>query len=125
MYQAAPLFLVFVFSLTATYFLFPVGITSFKRAKIVGKDKHKPGQPEVVEMGGLVIVAGFSLGIIVIIAIETFLPGLLAVDLIQILAAFSVVLIMALVGSIDDLIGMRQILKAIVPLLASLPLVVR
>ena len=123
MYQAVSLFLVFVISLAATHFLFPAGIASFKRAKLVGKDMHKPGQPEVAEMGGLVIVAGFSLGIIIIIAIETFLPGLLAVNLTQILAALSVVLIMTLIGSVDDLIGIRPIPKAIIPLLASLPLV--
>jgi len=123
MYKAVPLFLVFVISLTVTYFLFPTAIASFKSAKFTSKDMHKPSQPEIAEMGGLVIVAGFSLGIIMIIAVETFSPDLLSIGLIQILAAFSVVLIMTLVGSVDDLIGIRQIPKAIIPLLASLPLV--
>ena len=115
--------MIFVISFATTFFIFPRVIASFKRAKIVGKDMHKPGQPEVAEMGGLVIVAGFSSGIITIIAIATFFPGLFSADLIQILAALSVVLIMTLIGIVDDLIGVRQILKAIMPLLASLPLV--
>ena len=123
MYQAIPAFLVFVISLATTYFIFPRAIAAFKRAKIVGKDMHKPGQPEVAEMGGLVIVAGFGSGIITIIAIATFSSGLLSVDLIQILAALAVILIMTLVGSVDDLIGMQQVPKLIIPLLSSLPLV--
>lgn len=123
MYQIATLFFIFVIPFATTYLILPAAIVSFKRANIVGKDMHKPGQPEVAEMGGLVIVAGFSLGIITIIAVNTFLPSLLSISLIQILAAFSVVLIMTLLGSVDDLIGVRQIPKALIPLLASLPLV--
>ncbi len=123
MYQIATFFLIFVISFATTYLILPAAIASFKRAGIVGRDMHKPGQPEVAEMGGLVIVAGFSSGIITIIAVSTFLPSLLSISLIQILAAFSVVLIMTLVGSVDDLIGVRQIPKAVIPLLASLPLV--
>ena len=123
MHQIVLIFLVFVISFATTFFIFPAVIARFKRAKIMGKDMHKPGQPEVAEMGGLVIVAGFGSGIITIIAIATFFPGLFSADLIQILAALSVVLIMTLIGIVDDLIGVRQILKAIMPLLASLPLV--
>ena len=123
MYQAALVFLVYVISFATTYFVFPAVIAGFKRAKIVGKDMHKPGLPEVAEMGGLVIVAGFSSGIIAIIAIGAFLSGTLSIELVQILAALSVVLIITLVGSVDDLIGIRQVPKAIIPLLGSLPLV--
>jgi len=116
-------FWVLVVSFATTYFIFPGVIANFKRAKIVGKDMHKPGKPEVAEMGGLIIVAGFSSGIITISALETFLSGLLSIDLIKIFAALSVVLIMALVGNVDDLIGVRKVPKAIIPLLGSLPLV--
>lgn len=123
MHQIVLIFLVFVISFATTFFIFPRVIASFKRAKIVGKDMHKPGQPEVAEMGGLVIIAGFSSGILTIIAIETFLQGILSVNLIQILAGLSVVLIMTLIGIVDDLIGVRQIPKVLMPLLASLPLV--
>jgi len=125
MYQTVLIFAlwVLVISFATTYFIFPGVIANFKRAKIVGKDMHKPGKPEVAEMGGLIIVAGFSSGIITISALETFLSGLLSIDLIKIFAALSVVLIMALVGNVDDLIGVRKVPKAIIPLLGSLPLV--
>jgi len=125
MYQTvlAFAFWVLVISFATTFFIFPRMIVGFRKAKIVGKDMHKPGHPEVVEMGGLVIVAGFTSGIIAIIAIGTFLSDLLSVYLVQILAALSVVLIMTIVGSIDDLIGVRQVPKMLIPLLGSLPLV--
>jgi len=125
MYQTvlAVAFWVLVISFAITYFIFPAVIAGLKRAKIVGKDMHKPGRTEVAGMGGLGIVVGFSLGVIAIIAIGAFLPGLLTIELVKILAALSVVLIVTLVGSIDDLIGIRQVPKAIIPLIGALPLV--
>jgi UDP-N-acetylglucosamine--dolichyl-phosphate N-acetylglucosaminephosphotransferase len=125
MYQTvlAFAFWVLVISFAITYFIFPGVIANFKRAKIVKKDMHKPGQPEVADMGGLIIVAGFSSGVITISAIETFFPGMLSIELVRIFAALSVVLIMTLVGSVDDLIGVPKVPKAIIPLLGSLPLV--
>ena len=125
MYQTvlAFAFWVLVISFAITYFIFPGVIANFKRAKIVKKDMHKPGQPEVADMGGLIIVAGFTSGIITIGALETFFPGMLSIELVRLFAALSVVLIMTLVGTIDDLIGVPKVPKAIIPLLGSLPLV--
>ena len=116
-------FSIFAISFTATFLAFRVVIPRLRRAKIVSRDMHKPYQPEVPEMGGLVLVAGFSIGTITIITIATFFSRLLSVNTTQILAILSVVLIIAIIGIIDDLIGMRQGIKAITPLLASLPLV--
>jgi UDP-N-acetylglucosamine--dolichyl-phosphate N-acetylglucosaminephosphotransferase len=89
----------------------------------VGKDVHKPDKVEVPEMGGLFLVAGFVVGIALVIAFNTFLNRFLSIDLSQVLAVLSVVLIIAIVGTIDDLIGMRQSVKALMPLFASLPLI--
>ena len=117
------IFPVFAASFTVTFLTFRVVIPRLRQAKIVGKDMHKPGQPEVPEMGGMIFVIGFSTGVITTIIIATFFSSLLSVDLVQILAILSVVLIMAVIGIIDDLIRVRQGIKAITPLLASLPLV--
>jgi UDP-N-acetylglucosamine--dolichyl-phosphate N-acetylglucosaminephosphotransferase len=88
----------------------------------VGKDVHKPDQPKVPEMGGLFSVVGFAVGIAAVIAFNTFLSRFLSIDLSQVLAVLSVVLVIAIVGTIDDLLGMRQSIKAAMPLLASFPL---
>ena len=125
MYQTvlAFAFWVLVISFVITHFVFPGVIANLKKAKIVKKDMHKPGQPEVADMGGIIIVAGFTSGIITIGALETFFPGMLSIELVRLFAALSVVLIMTLVGTIDDLIGVPKVPKAIIPLLGSLPLV--
>lgn len=88
----------------------------------MGKDVHKPDKVEVPEMGGLFLVTGFVVGIALVIAFNTFLDRFLSIDLSQVLAVLSVVLIIAIVGTIDDLIGIRQSVKALMPLFASLPL---
>ena len=74
-------------------------------------------------MGGLFLVVGFAVGIAMVIAFNTFLSRFLSIDLSQVLAVLSVVLIIAIVGTIDDLLGMRQSVKALMPLFASLPLI--
>ncbi len=74
-------------------------------------------------MGGLFLVAGFTVGIVMVIAFNTFLNHCLSIDLSLVLAVLSVVLIVAIVGIIDDLIGMRQRVKVFTTLIASLPLV--
>ena len=39
-----------------------------RRARIVGKDVHKPDRPEVPEMEDLFLVNGFAVGIAMVIA---------------------------------------------------------
>lgn len=74
-------------------------------------------------MGGLILVSGFAAGIITAVAFTTFLSRFISISLAEILAALSVVLIAALIGIIDDLIPLRQRVKAILPIFIALPLV--
>jgi len=46
-------------SFAITFLSVPVLIRKFARAGITGKDMHKAGKPEIPEMGGLAVVAGF------------------------------------------------------------------
>jgi len=93
------------------------------RAGIVGRDMHKPGKPEVAEMGGLAIVAGTGVGISVALAMMSFFHVLEDASVVLLLAALAVILLTALIGIIDDLLGMRQFVKAFLPAVAALPLV--
>lgn len=120
--MVVPLF-IFTVSFLLTFLMFPRVIPRLKKAGIVGRDLHKPGQPEVAEMGGLVMVAGFSAGIIVAIAIETFFDRTIPLNLVATFAILSTVLMIALIGIIDDLIFLPKSIKAITPLFASFPLV--
>ena len=99
-------------------------IPQLRKVGITGKDMNKPDQPEVAEMGGLAIAAGFSAGMLVAIALETFSKALSTnVDLISLLAAFVTVLAISIIGIADDLLSIPQRLKALAPIAAALPLV--
>lgn len=115
--------LVFFVSFLLTFAIFPKIIPRLKKARIVGKDLNKPGQPEVAEMGGLVMVAGFAGGVIMSIAIETFFDRVVNLNLVVIFAILSTVLMIALIGIMDDLIFLPKSIKAITPIFASFPLV--
>ena len=94
-----------------------------KGAGIKGINQNSPESDSIAEMGGLIMVLGFGLGMILVIALKTFFNLFPSVFLVTILAVLSVELFIIIIGIIDDLISMNQIVKAIVPALASLPLV--
>ncbi|MGY4706806.1 UDP-N-acetylglucosamine--dolichyl-phosphate N-acetylglucosaminephosphotransferase [Candidatus Bipolaricaulota sp. J31] len=99
-------------------------IPRLKRAGIVGADVHKPGRPEVPEMGGLALVAGFGTGVLLAISLATFWERFPSLDVVALLAVLCTVLLTTLLGVTDDLIGIRQWVKALLPVVAALPLVV-
>lgn len=112
----------FFVSLLVSLFCIPVLISRLKRAGISGNDIHKSDQPEVSEMGGLGIVVGFGAGILLTVAMVSFFHVFSSVDLIVLLAVLSTVLLAELIGMVDDLLGMRQWMKALLPVFAALPL---
>ena len=115
---------ILLISFIASYVLFPAMIIRLKKVGIVGKNMNSKTKEEVAEMGGLVIVAGFGAGVFTLIAIHTFLDMFALVNLVSISAAFSAILIVALIGIFDDLVSMPQQVKAFMPALAALPLIV-
>ena len=116
--------LVFVISYAVTFFSFPVMIRRLKEAGIVGNNMNSKAQEEIPEMGGLVITIGFGAGIVATIFLRTFFDIFLSVSLISILAAFSTIIIVALIGIFDDLVSVSQRAKTFIPVFAALPLVV-
>ncbi|GAG37596.1 unnamed protein product, partial [marine sediment metagenome] len=63
-------------------------------------------------------------GVFTVIAVKTFFNIFPSVDLISILVALSTILIVVLIGIFDDLVSMPQQVKAFMPALAALPLIV-
>lgn len=114
--------LVLVVALTVTYALTPKLMTKLFEAGITGRDMNKPAKPKLPEMGGVTVVSGFVAGLLVAIALVSFEVITAPLSMEYILAALSTVLIMALIGVIDDLIVVKQHIKASLPLLAALPL---
>jgi len=112
-----------VVSFGVAFWTLRLAIPRLARRGIVGKDVHKPGRPAVAEMGGLFLVSGFTAGMVVVVAANTFRDRFLSIDLAEVLAVLAVVLSAATIGVIDDLTGIRQRAKAFVPLFIALPLV--
>ncbi len=110
-------------SVTTSFFVWTL-MSKLKQAGIVGEDMHKPGKPEVPEMGGLAITAGFTAGLLVIVGLSRFTALMDAVDIEKIFAVGFTVLLIALLGTVDDLLQVGQVAKALLPFLAALPLVV-
>jgi UDP-N-acetylglucosamine--dolichyl-phosphate N-acetylglucosaminephosphotransferase len=109
-------------ALVATFLSTMVLIRLCARAGIVGRDVNKPGQPEIPEMGGLAIVAGFCAGILFALGMMSFLHLFPQVNMLLLLAVIATVLMLTLIGVVDDLLDMRQWVKALLPLLAAVPL---
>lgn len=105
-------------SIIATGLLLP----RLRRAGIVGKDMHKQGLPTVPEMGGLAVVTGFGVGILLALAMMSFFHLFAGASVPFLLAALSTILLTGLIGIVDDLLGMRQWVKAFLPVIAAVPL---
>ncbi len=114
-------------SFAVTYFLTPRWISAAHRIGLVGKDMNKFSKPEVAEMGGIAVVSGFVAGVLSYIGLSTFY---FHQDkyLIYILAVLTTVLIIAIIGMLDDIlgwkIGLKQWQKPLLTLVAALPMMV-
>lgn len=115
-------FLIFLISTLATFFLIKGLLPGLRREGIVGEDVNKPENPRVPEMGGLAVVLGLSTGLLFMLGLKTFVGIFKSVDSLPVVMALLTTFIVAVVGIIDDLVGVRQHLKAAVPLFASIPL---
>lgn len=115
--------LLFLVSFIVAFFTISKLIPRLWQAGIVGKDVNKPARPKVAEMGGLGIIVGFGSGVLLAIALESFFERFINLDLVAILAGLATVLIIVLIGVLDDLFDISHGTKAILPVFASLPLV--
>ncbi|MBC7105428.1 MAG: hypothetical protein H5T97_05785, partial [Firmicutes bacterium] len=70
------------------------------------------------------IVAGFGAGVLLALGGTSFLRTLPEADPVLLLACLSTVLLSGLIGVVDNLAGLRQGVKALLPILAALPLAV-
>jgi UDP-N-acetylglucosamine--dolichyl-phosphate N-acetylglucosaminephosphotransferase len=122
------LFLSFLLSFLTTFLVTPLWIKKAKRAGLVGKDMNKSGKPEVAEMGGICVAAGFLVGVFFYIGITTFYFNGGGSTASYIFACLCTILIITLVGTIDDIlgwkIGLRQWQKPVLTLSAALPIMV-
>ncbi len=124
-----PLLLLTIFiSFFCTFLVLPYWIKVAHRNKLVGKDMHKTDKKEIAEGGGLIVLGGAAIGILLYIAINTFVFKSGDGTLTQIFALLSVLFIISIVGIIDDLLGWKKGLsrrmRFVMTFLAAIPLMV-
>lgn len=112
-----PLFFATIVAIIATFFITPYLIKRLKVRRIVAPDVHKVGKPRIPRMGGVAIVFGYLSGNLILI------PFTINTWLAQQIAAISSILLIFLVGMVDDILKLRQRMKVVLPLFAAIPLV--
>jgi len=103
----------------------PHWITRAQKAGLTGKDIHKNSNQLVAEMGGIVVLLGFLIGIMGYVAMRIFIFNTNS-DIVSILAILTAILIAGIIGIIDDIlgwkIGLRQWQKPLLTLLVAAPI---
>lgn len=89
---------------------------------LVGIDQNKFNKPKIPEMGGLAVVIGFVAGVSTFLVIGNVLREEETSELAApVLAVVLAVVGAALTGIMDDLFGIRQRIKAVIPFLFAIP----
>ncbi len=123
LYSSLAVFLSFFVTLK----LLPSWIARANRAGLVGKDINKLAKPKVAELGGLPVLCGFLAGSLVFVAIVVFIYNNTSF-LHKLFAALVSILIAAIIGIVDDIlgwkIGLRQRHKVLLSFAIPLPIMV-
>jgi len=118
--QSLPLYLIAaicgILSFSVTWISMPRLIRKLENAEIVGKDIHKVLKPIVAEMGGIGILFGFIIGIFIGIYFHKILILELSIVLI-------IILLVGIIGIVDDLLVLSSKEKLVLLFLAGLPLI--
>ena len=108
-----------------TWLTIPYWIRNAKTIGLVGKDIHKTYEKLVPEMGGIIVLLGFIIGIILYIAMRVFVLEA-NTNVVAILAILSGILLAGIIGIIDDILGwkmgLRQWQKPLLTLLVAAPI---
>lgn len=114
-------------SFLVTVIALPFWIRRAKEHGLSSMDMHKADKRRVADLGGIVVVGGFIIGMMYFIAYEIFIVGT-EERMLLVLGLTSSILIATIIGLIDDIlgwkIGMRQYQKMLLSVLISLPMVV-
>lgn len=119
------LLLLFGVSFFVTFISLPSWIRRARKTCFIGKDVHKHNI-EVAELGGITVVLGVVISLLIYIALETFYFNGSSSSFL--LAAIATILIAAMIGMTDDMlgwkIGLRQREKVLLTLFVPIPLMV-
>jgi len=119
-----------VISFLLTVMVLPFWIKKTRQIGFLWEDMNKYKHPKnVAAAGGIIVVIAFVLGVLYYISIRTFLIESTNGISLEIFALLSVILILAIIGIIDDLLGWKHgglsvRMRLTLAFMASIPLVV-
>ncbi|MBS3070735.1 glycosyl transferase family 4 [Candidatus Pacearchaeota archaeon] len=119
-----------IVSFFVTFFFIPLWIKKARARGFLWKDMNKYESKEnVAASGGIVVVLSFVLGILIYIGVKSFLTESQDFTIISMFALLTVILILTIIGVIDDLWGwttggMSKKWRLILALFASIPIIV-
>jgi len=117
-------------SILLALFSIPKWIKKCNKIGLLWEDMNKPNHPKnVAASGGIAVVLSFIVGVLSYIAIRTFMIDALNGIALEIFALISVILILAIVGLVDDLLGWQHgglsiRFRIFLAFAASIPLIV-
>ncbi|MFH1311227.1 MAG: glycosyl transferase family 4 [Nanoarchaeota archaeon] len=120
----------FIISFVLTFITMPFWIRKAKKVGLIWEDMNKPGFPKkVAGSGGVVVAMSFIIGVLYYVAIRTFFIQETNGTSLEIFSLLSVVLILSMVGIIDDLFGWKnkglsKRTRILLAFIAAIPLVV-
>jgi len=122
---AIVLITVAVCSAVITNAILPKWIDRMKFRKITGKDMNKLNGGKVAEMGGVSVIFGFCAAMLAAIFLSTY-SGIFELNNTVLFASLATILIIGLIGLVDDIIGWKQGIRkwqhALIPVFAALPM---
>lgn len=122
-----------VLSILISFFIslvfLPKWIKKCRKIGLLWEDMNKKGHPKnVASSGGIIVILAFTLSILIYIAVRTFIldDGEISI---KIFAVLSSILILSILGLIDDLLGWKEgglskKFRVLLVLFAAIPLVV-
>ena len=123
-----------VLSAVLTALILPYWIKKCRMVGLLWENMNKHGHPKnVASSGGIVVVIAFVLSILSYVAIKTFVLNItddaVAGIFLKLFALMAVILILAIVGLVDDLLGWKheglsRRFRIFLALVASIPLIV-
>ena len=128
------LILPIVISIALTSLVLPYWIKKCRMVGLLWEDMNKYGKPKnVASSGGIVVVMAFVLGVLSYVAIKTFVLKIsdeaITGIFLKLFALLAVILILAIVGLVDDLLGWKRKglskrFRIFLAFVASIPLIV-
>lgn len=110
-----------IVSLIVVILFMPGAIRMLKEKNITGIDVHKPEKPVIPKGGGFIVLFAIVFALLVVIGMTSFQQGEVNPGL---LAALVSILIAGMIGLLDDNFDFRNRTKVVLPLVASIPMIV-